>query len=88
MTNPLTQALRSQIDQRVADYVDSAIRDAIDLITNDLTLIHSLISQSQATEIHLANRLTEIENAPTTDDKYALTKSKLIRLMKDMGYTD
>ena len=29
-----------------------------------------------------------VETTPEMDDKYALTKAKLIRLMKDMGYYD
>ena len=43
---------------------------------------------------HVKNLTQEIAelrgqiNNTTSDDKYALTKAKLIRLMKDMGYYD
>jgi hypothetical protein len=36
-------------------------------------------------------RVAELEGAQNTanmDDKYALTKAKLVKLMKDMGYYD
>jgi len=37
----------------------------------------------------LTNRITELEGvvADKPDDKYSLSKAKLIRLMKDLGYT-
>ena len=30
----------------------------------------------------------KVEMTPEMDDKYAITKAKLIQLMKDMGYYD
>ena len=87
--NPLTAALRAQIDQRVADYIDAAIADAVDQIDLRHVDLDESIRMIVKDTLNLDNRLANLEastSAATKDDKYSLTKAKLVRLMKDMGY--
>jgi TolA-binding protein len=84
-------ALASTIDQKVVDYVDEVervqqrdqnVRD--EQRTSEVTAL-----QSQIEDMRL--RISELEGVTNTtalDDKYTLTKAKLVRLMKDMGYYD
>jgi len=84
-------AYASLIDSKVVDYVDEKARvlelerDAKE--TRLANMIQTLMSEIDG----LKTRISELEGASSTsasDDKYALTKAKLVRLMKDMGYYD
>lgn len=85
------QILAGNIDGKIVDYVEEVFR------------VHKLEEESVDSEQtqriaalndHVKNLTAEIAelrgqiNNTTSDDKYALTKAKLIRLMKDMGYYD
>lgn len=85
------QILAGNIDGKIVDYVEEVFR------------VHKLeeegVDSEQTQRIaalndHVKNLTAEIAelrgqiNNTTSDDKYALTKAKLIRLMKDMGYYD
>lgn len=84
-------ALLANIDPKVADTIKEAIRvielDSESQVTANANMIKTLMSEIDA----LKTRIVELEAARTggtSDDKYALTKAKLVRLMKDMGYYD
>lgn len=85
------QILAGNIDGKIVDYVEEVFR------------VHKLEEESVDSEQtqriaalndHVKNLTAEVAelrgqiNNTTSDDKYALTKAKLIRLMKDMGYYD
>lgn len=89
MTNPLTKALRAQIDQRTADYVDAAISDALAVLAEKLAETNGVLGNQASQVTQIDQRLTEAEGllaAASRDDRYLLTKAKLVQLMKDMGY--
>ncbi len=84
-------ALASTIDQKVVDYVDEVervqqrdqnVRD--EQRTSEVT---ALQSQIEAMRLRISE-LEGVTNTTALDDKYTLTKAKLVRLMKDMGYYD
>tara|TARA_B100001029_G_scaffold179707_1_gene190470 strand:+ start:11205 stop:11477 length:273 start_codon:yes stop_codon:yes gene_type:complete len=83
------ETLATTVDVKVRDYVEEVERVA------DIEL--SRVQNEMLGEIHkfkkaitgLEGRIAELEanqSRANSDDKYALTKAKLIRLMKDMGY--
>jgi hypothetical protein len=83
------ETLEIGIDSKVAEYVKEAMRvEQLERSAQDTrtaTMIQNLMSEIDA----LKTRIVELEaafKAGTSDDKYALTKAKLVRLMKDMGY--
>tara|TARA_B100000780_G_scaffold253365_1_gene200940 strand:- start:147 stop:422 length:276 start_codon:yes stop_codon:yes gene_type:complete len=82
------EALRSRVDPQTAAFIDASlgtldgdILEAIKVIT-DLTARHENLVQA------LTLRIVALESNTITsvDDKYSLTREKLVRLMKDMGY--
>ncbi len=84
-------ALASTIDQKVVDYVDEVERvqqRELDVRDEHRTSeVNALKSQIE----EMRKRISELEGLTNTtdlDDKYTLTKAKLVRLMKDMGYYD
>jgi len=100
MSKTQQDALAPLIDQRVRQYVDATIqserREAKareDRLTHRLEQVQTDLNLAKATLHTLQQRLDDISSTtpdakPHSDDKYALTKAKLIRLMKDLGYYD
>lgn len=84
-------AMLANIDPQVAESIKEAIR-VIELDSDSLSRANANMIQTLMSEIDaLKTRIVELEAARTggtSDDKYALTKAKLVRLMKDMGYYD
>ena len=84
-------ALAATIDQKVVDYVDEVERvQRLDLDDRDeqrTSEVDVLKSQIQAMRVRISE-LEGLTNTTALDDKYTLTKAKLVRLMKDMGYYD
>tara|TARA_R100000951_G_C2572312_1_gene159148 strand:- start:410 stop:685 length:276 start_codon:yes stop_codon:yes gene_type:complete len=84
-------ALRDRVDATVGAYVEAA---SVVLEENTSALITALEERIENLEVQSlvlqqqVNELLEAEAKPADADKYALTKSKLIKLMKDMGYYD
>ena len=84
-------ALRSQVESKVRDYVDEVERQTqLDQAALDKKQ-NSRIKQLEEKITELTTELNEVRGklehmAGTNNDKYVLTKAKLIRLMKDMGY--
>ena len=85
------QVLAGNIDGKIVDYVEEVMRvHNIDTKANDLEIILRVTAINDHIQL-LSEQLKELKAqmaASTSDDKYALTKAKLIRMMKDMGYYD
>ena len=91
MTNPLTQALRHSVDQTTADYIDAVQEDAANSQAAGDVLRMAMVDQLASTINEQALRIDALERAftaSTRDDRYALTKAKLVRLMTDLGYLE
>ena len=86
------QALRRNIDGRIADYIDKVDRiQTLELkAANEQRRknVDVLKSEIERLRKEVENISIKIETTPELDDKYAITKAKLIQLMKDMGYYD
>ncbi len=84
-------ALRDRVDATVGAYVEAA-SDVLEERSG--ALIKALEERIEKLEVQSLSlqaqvkELLEAESKPADADKYALTKSKLIKLMKDMGYYD
>lgn len=76
-------------DSKSVDYTDEVDRlRSIDVDEKLLKLTDAFEAYSIAIG-DIANKVSKLEaelKNTHSDDKYALTKAKLIRLMKDMGY--
>ncbi len=90
MSESVKAALRPDIDQRTADYVDASVAIAQgecshrnDEITNRLNMIDDALRK---VELKVDEAIAIAKDKP--DDKYALTKAKIVRLMKEMGIYD
>lgn len=83
--------LATTIDKRVVDYVSEVERvQQLDLNVRDQKQQSEITKLKREIET-MRTRIAELEGLASTaslDDKYALTKAKLVRLMKDMGYYD
>ena len=82
---------KTALDQKVVDYVDEVERvQQRDLDVRDeqrTSEVTALKSQIEAMRLRISE-LEGLTNTTALDDKYTLTKAKLVRLMKDMGYYD
>jgi len=91
MTNPLVQALRHSVDQTTADYIDAVQKDACAYQAAGDVLRMAMVDQLASTINDQVLRIDALERAltaATRDDRYALTKAKLVRLMTDLGYLE
>lgn len=83
------QVLAGNIDGKIVDYVEEVMRvHNLEMTAKDNEIISRITAINDHIQI-LSEQITELQGqltASTSDDKYALTKAKLIRLMKDMGY--
>mgnify|MGYP003126016933 FL=1 len=85
------EILGSLVDGKVVDFVTEVER--IQQLNLDARHKEQKSDVSQIKDMikELEIRVAELEGAQNNanmDDKYALTKAKLVRLMKDMGYYD
>lgn len=82
-------ALASRLDFKIVEYVDE--------VESDFNKKRVVSKRDRDAEIAglrseleiMRNRITELEavsQSTSLGDKYALTKSKLVRFMKDQGY--
>ena len=88
MSEEIKNALRPDIDAKVADYADAAAsvvnRDCIDRTAVSQNDVMALDRRIDEVEQQINDLKAQIAVVP--DDKYSLTKAKLIRLMKALGY--
>ena len=89
MSEAQKQALSQSVDGKIGQLIDVSIdleRGDAEFREQKLQEQINILNQKVAT---LTGAITDMElsiQATTQDDKYALTKAKLIRLMKDLGY--
>ena len=84
-------ALASLCDAKTVDYVTEAINEAVAELQLENTILSDRITAQRAEMEALIARLAELEgqsNSASGDDKYSLTKAKLVRLMKENGWYD
>jgi hypothetical protein len=85
------QILAGEIDGKIVDYVEEVFRvHKLEEGSVDSEQTHRIAALNDHVK-NLTQEIAELRgqiNNTTSDDKYALTKAKLIRLMKDMGYYD
>lgn len=84
-------ALASTIDQSTLAYVTEAITVAKAEQTVINEKLQTRLTHLQAELAALKLRITDLEaqdHSASEDDKYALTKAKLVRLMKENGWYD
>jgi DNA-binding transcriptional MerR regulator len=92
MSAKIRDALRASIDQQVADFVDASCAVIQAGVTANDALSQAVNRSALDRIAQLEQKIKELESAfaekqsVSEDDKYALTKAKLVRLMKDMGY--
>ena len=86
MNNRLTQALRGEINQKTADYVDAAVTDARNALYTEITILQKRVQHLEHCQREQEQLIAQLQNTPEEpDDKYALTRRKLIQLMKKLG---
>ena len=89
MSEPQKLALSQSVDGKIGQLIDVSIdldREETKLRETKLQEQIDILNQKVAT---LTGAITDMElniQNTTQDDKYALTKAKLIRLMKELGY--
>ena len=84
-------ALASLCDAKTVDYVTEAINEAVAEQQLQNAILSDRITAQRAEIEALIARMAELEaqaNSASGDDKYALTKAKLVRLMKENGWYD
>lgn len=92
MSQVRINALRPEVPPKTADYIDAkleqlqaeqqkAIAKALAAITQRLDIQTQRLDDLEEAVIHLTQ-------AQRSDDKYSLTKAKLVRLMKELGIND
>ena len=91
MSTAQRDALRERVDATIGAYVE-AVSEAIE---QPLTAtVKSLEQRIVQLEIKVLEQQTNLDNLissaslPADTDKYSLTKAKMIKLMKQMGYYD
>ena len=85
------KALASECDAKTVDYVTAAIREAVAEQQVQGAILSDRISAQRPEMEAIIARVAELEahaSSASGDDKYALTKAKLVRLMKDNGWYD
>lgn len=92
MSRARAQALRPLIDRNIADYIDAAIAAAVQEETNQRRATDELLAsyvnehgdKLAAHDEQLKLNADALTKA-TYEEKFALTKAKLIRALKEMG---
>jgi len=88
MSKARAAALRAEVHQATADYIDAAIKVAMDNIAFEHRRINAEIEKLQTRALHIEYALENIKSTKdleSSDDKYALTKRKLINLLDKLG---
>lgn len=81
-------ALRGQIDQRVADYVDASIAAVRTDYDAKLAAQATEIANLKSAIVTLNDQLAAVATDPLDETRYILTKAKVVRLMKHLGIYD
>jgi len=85
------EALEANTDGKIVDYVTEAIRSYIEtfeaLNTRQTDEILRLDKEVEEAKTRIAE-LEALSNSASKDDKYSLTKAKVVKLMKENGWYD
>ncbi len=88
MSKEVKEALRSDVPLKTLQYIDAADDEMMSEAEKKIELVKKEVATLKDDIAALVSNIDElraaVENKP--DDKYALTKTKLVRLMVDMGY--
>jgi len=91
MSEDVREALRLSLDTTTVDFVDASIGLAQKVCSSDIAELRDhlsvIVTRLEKIEADIAT-LSETRAVAYEDDKYALTKQKLVRLMIDMGYME
>jgi len=89
MSKARADALRAEVHQATADYIDASIDVAVAQIAREHRRIAGQIEELQDRAARLETAIFNIENTKAIerapDDKYALTKRKLVNLLDKLG---
>lgn len=84
-TSPRPEALELAVEPRVRDWVKSLLAKT----TTDMATDHAfLVADNMALKARVEDlelRLRRLEQRGSEDDRYSLTKAKVIRLLKEHG---
>ena len=85
------EALEASTDGKIVDYVTEAIRVSVSDQQVEYQKLLDRMASIQVQIEGLSARTNELEagsEEASKDDKYSLTKAKLVRLMKENGWYD
>ena len=85
MSKTRAKALRAEVNQVTADYVDAAIDASLENLKSENHRLSGRIEELQARVTNLENLEANKDEGPIPDDKYALTKRKLVNLLNRLG---
>jgi len=90
MSQQVYDALKPDVGPKVGDFVD-ATRNIIDAeLNHQVDLLYGEISRLETQIKMMQQNIKELEGREPSpeDDKYSLTKKKLVRFMKAQGWYD
>lgn len=90
MSDHVYEALKPDVGPKVGDFVDAA-RNIIDTeLNHQVDLLYGEISRLEVQIKMMQQRIKDLEGKEPSpeDDKYALTKKKLVDFMKSQGWYD
>lgn len=90
MSTAQRDALRDKVEPTVGAFVEASSAVTEETLNSSINLILKRVEELEVQALELQAKVTKLtENLPAADsDKYALTKSKMIKMMKQMGYYD
>ncbi len=84
MSKPSSAQLAANMQPLVRDFVEAKVDEELRKAVADLSAkIESISAKKEIAD--LGDRLGAAESSMRVDDKYSLTRAKLIRLMREMG---
>lgn len=84
MSKPSSAQLAANMQPLVRDFVEAKVEEELQKVSADLLAKIESISAKQEIK-DLISRLEATESSMRVDDKYSLTRAKLMRLMREMG---
>ena len=88
MSTTVREAIRPDVEAKTATFVDAsfAVADRECILRTEKANSTIIALEDKITSLKEEVRELKALMAAEPDDKYSLTKAKLIRLMKDLGY--
>ena len=91
MSTAQRDALKQRVDATIGAYVEAASLATEQPLYKTIKRLEQRIEQLEIKALEqksVIDRLTNSASQSADGDKYSLTKSKMIKLMKQMGYYD